>query len=409
MRGYALIGVLAATLVVPGGYALLGLMLAVLGLANIHQAVKVTAACWQQKSMRYAISGFLIYVACHVVIGVRFQYRVSYYEPLIPLLLIPLMMVGLQVIKPEPKQVWIGMSLGAFFAGISAAFQVFVFEIPRAHGAHGNAIPFGHIALLLSAASACGILYFHRNGCSSRYLVVSWLGILGGFSASLLSGSKGGWFAVFGVTFFLAWQLSSKEESLRRLVALSCGVLVVAGLLVVAPRELVVDRLQGGLNGALLWLSTGSITEGSVSIRLEIWRYGLSLFGEQPLLGWHQTEAVDALRQHLRQFHLNDFLSNLRSFDNQIVEAMVFGGVVGLAGTTGLFVGVFLGFWNLLTNQDEEGAESALAGMMMIVMLAGFGLSVSVLGVNAFRQVLVSWTLLWLSVTYLQKTRQSAV
>ncbi|MFP5467287.1 MAG: hypothetical protein ACLGG8_07150, partial [Gammaproteobacteria bacterium] len=277
MMGYVLIGVLAATLVVPGGYAFLGLMLALLGLANIRQSAQVAVACWQDKSMRYAISGFLVYAVCHAVIGIRFQYRISYYEPLIPFLLIPLMVVGLRVCRPEPKQVWVGMSLGAIFAGISAIFQVFVLEIPRAHGAHGNAIPFGHIALLLAAASACGSLYFQRNGYPTSFQAVTWLGILGGFAASLLSGSKGGWFAVFGVTLVLAWQLSSGARSLRRLVVLSGGVLAVAGLLVLAPRELVADRLQGGLNGALVWLSTGSITEGSVSIRLEIWRFGLSL------------------------------------------------------------------------------------------------------------------------------------
>ena len=41
----------------------------------------------------------------------------------------------------------------------------------------------------------------------------------------------------------------------------------------------------------------------------------------------------------------------------------------------------------------------ALAGLLMAVFVLGYGLSVNVLGINAFRQVFVSWSALWLGMS----------
>lgn len=390
---------LAATLVLPGGYAYLALALSAAGLLWKDGLLGTWRDAWALPAMRWTALGILGYVASYILTGLVHGYSVKYYEPLIPFFLAPFMFAGARRLMPDQGSVWLGFAAGAVLAGGMAWFQVYQEGIPRAHGAHGNAIPFGHIALLLSGASMCGYLYFYRREERWHYQIACLAGVAGGFLASFLSGSKGGWFAIFLIFLVWAWRVTARRPAHVRVSYLSAIALLFPAMLWLAPRELVWERLIGGLEGAAHWLSKGGITEGSVSIRLEIWRFGLAQFWERPIFGWPQSEAIGAMRAHLRQFDIGEVLSNLGTFDNLLVETLMSAGFVGLAGLVCLFAGILVTLGKRYLVGDDDHRELALAGMLITVFVLGYGLSVNVLGINAFRQVYVSWVALWLALS----------
>lgn len=399
MKNYVVMALLAATLVLPGGYALAAVLLAATGLLWQGMRLTLWREVWMRPPVRWAFVGILGYAISFSLIGLFHGYSYKYYEPMIPLMLTPFMIVGARFWLPQQRHLWLGFALGAMLAGFLAWFQVYVQGIARAHGAHGNAIPFGHIALLLSAASMCGYLYFRRRQEAWWMQLACLTGVAGGFVASFLSGSKGGWFAVFVIFLVWAWRVTARRPVSVRLAYLAAISLVFPAILWFAPKDLVWDRLIGGLDGAMHWLSDGAITEGSVSIRLEIWRFGLAQFWERPLFGWHQAEAIESMRAHLRQFDISAVLANLGTFDNLLVETLMSGGFVGLAGLCFLFVGCLGAFAHLYFLGKDDHRELALAGILVSVFILGYGLSVNVLGINAFRQVFISWTVLWLAMS----------
>ncbi|HAJ11219.1 MAG: O-antigen ligase family protein [Hydrogenophaga sp.] len=397
---YGLMALLAATLVLPGGYTYLALGLALGGIWPGPKTRLIWRQAWEMAATRWLVAGVLAYVASIVGLGLLYGYPLKYYEPVLPFVLVPAMLVGVRRWMPDQCSMWLGLALGAVLAGGVAWFQVYVAGTPRAFGAHGNPIPFGHIALMLSGASMCGFLYFSRRRESLALRMLCLAGVAGGFVASFLSGSKGGWFAIFLIFLIWGWRVTACRPMAVRLAGVVAICAAFPLLLWLAPRELVWDRLVGGLDGALHWFSAGDVTEGSVSIRFEIWRFGLSQFWERPLFGWPQSEAVAAMREHLRQFDVHAVLPpNFGTFDNLLVETLIGGGLVGLLGLVSLFVGVLVAFARLYLRGAADHREMALAGLLMAVFVLGYGLSVNVLGINAFRQVFVSWSALWLGMS----------
>lgn len=397
---YGLMALLAATLVLPGGYTYLALGLALGGIWPGAATRAIWRQAWEVAATRWLVAGVLAYVASFVGLGLLYGYPLKYYEPVLPFVLVPAMLVGVRRWMPDQRSMWLGLALGAILAGGVAWFQVYVADIPRAYGAHGNPIPFGHIALMLSGASMCGYLFFARRGESLVLRMLCLAGVAGGFVASFLSGSKGGWFAIFLIFLVWGWRVTACRPMAVRLAGVAAICAAFPLLLWLAPQDLVWNRLAGGLDGALHWFSAGDVTEGSVSIRFEIWRFGLMQFWERPLFGWPQSEAVAAMREHLQQFDVHSVLPpNFGTFDNLLVETLIGGGLVGLLGLACLFIGVLVAFARLYLRGAADHREMALAGLLMAVFVLGYGLSVNVLGINAFRQVFVSWSALWLGMS----------
>jgi O-antigen ligase len=408
-KAYALMALLAATLVLPGGYTYLAVALALAGLWAGTPTRQVLVEAWAHGAARWLVGGAFAYVATHAGLGFLYGYPIKYYEPILPYLFVPAMLAGVWRWRPMPRYMWLGLALGAMLAGGVSWFQVYVLGVPRAYGAHGNPIPFGHIALMLAGASMCGYLYFtrRREGLALRLACLA--GVAAGLVASFLSGSKGGWFAIFLIFFIWGWRATAARPPVVRLATMVAVCVAFPLLLWLAPQELVWDRLVGGLDGALHWFLAGDVTEGSVSIRFEIWRFGLRQFMERPLFGWPQDEAVAAMREHLRQFDVQAVLPpNFRTFDNLLVETLIGGGLFGLAGLVCLFVGVLAAFLSLYLRGTAEVRELSLAGVLMAVFVLGYGLSVNALGVNAFRQVFVAWSVLWLGMCLWPPARPQA-
>jgi O-antigen ligase len=71
-------------------------------------------------------------------------------------------------------------------------------------------------------------------------------------------------------------------------------------------------------------------------------------------------------------------------FENDLLHYAAVSGAVGVLSVVILYVSWFTGFWRL-QKQGAQTSAYALLGMLLVVLIFEFGLTVNALGRNAFR------------------------
>lgn len=373
---------LSLVLVVPGGPMLLALTLAAMGVWAFKDWRADLAQAWQWPEVRPMAWGVSMFVGIGIFLGVWYGYRPGYYEAFIPFLLAPLMLHGVLKARLQPAVLWLGASTAAMLAGALASYQSLVLLKGRATGAMNHPIIFGDLSVVLACVALFGLLYFEQARQRIWVQVCLSLGAVMGVWGSLLSGTKGGWLSIIMVLFVFAWRVTANKPVIWRYL----GVLVIVLLMLkgvwLAPEALVRGRLEGVWGHAQHWFETGQVTDWSVSIRLELWSYALKLFAQRPVLGWSGGEALAMLAQHLKPFNVPEGIAPV--FENDLLHYAAVSGAVGVLSVVSLYAGVFAGFWRF-QKQGAQTAAFALLGMLLVVLIFEFGLTVNALGRNAFR------------------------
>ncbi len=392
---------LSLTLVLPGAYALLCLSLTCMGGWSTERLRAHWAQLWRWPEVRRMVWGVGLFVGLGIFLGVWYGYKLSYYEAFVPFVLMPFMLHGVIDARLQAKVLWLGAATGAILAGALASYQSLVMGIGRAMGAMNHPIVFGDLAVVLACIALFGILFFEsaRSSRLVRLYLVS--GAALGVWASLLSGSKGGWLSIVMVLLVFAWKLMAQKPVLWRWVSvLAIGLLVVKAVLL-APNELVLQRVRQGFIGGLHWYKTGEVVDWSVSIRLELWSYALQLFAERPWVGWGGGEALRKLGEHLKPLSVPPGIAPV--FENDILHYAAVSGLVGLMSLVALFGGVFAGFWQLQRRQNTRIQAYVLLGMLLVVLIFEFGLTVNALGRNAFRYFFSTMTVMLLGLAWMAR------
>ncbi|OYU13289.1 MAG: hypothetical protein CFE38_03210 [Comamonadaceae bacterium PBBC1] len=391
-------------LVVPGGPLLLALLLTTLGLLGVSQLPQSLASLWAWPQLRSVAWGFAAFVVAGVFVGVWYGYGPGYYEAYIPFLLAPLMLHGVLSARLQAGVLWLGAASAAGLAGVLASYQSLVLDVGRAKGAMNHPIIFGDLSVVLASIALFGVLYSQQAKSSLYFRAYLLLGALMGVWASLLSGTKGGWLSIVMVMFVFAWRLTADKALMWRGLGLLCIVALILKGVLLAPEALVWGRLEGVWGSAKHWFDTGEVTDWSVSIRLELWSYAWELFSQKPLLGWSGGEALAKLAEHLKPFNVPVGIAPV--FENDLLHFAAVAGSVGVLSVLGLYVGVFFGFWQF-KKQVQEGQTSAfvLLGMLLVVMLFEFGLTVNALGRNAFRYSFCTLSVMLLSLVIMSERK----
>ncbi|PUE20129.1 O-antigen ligase [Limnohabitans sp. WS1] len=391
-------------LVVPGGPLLLALLLTTLGLLGVSQLPQSLASLWAWPQLRSVAWGFAAFVVAGVFVGVWYGYGPGYYEAYIPFLMAPLMLHGVLTARLQAGVLWLGAASAAGLAGVLASYQSLVLDVGRAKGAMNHPIIFGDLSVVLASIALFGVLYSQQAKSSFYLRAYLLLGALMGVWASLLSGTKGGWLSIVMVMFVFAWRLTAEKALMWRALGLLCIVALILKGVLLAPEALVWGRLEGVWGSAKHWFDTGEVTDWSVSIRLELWSYAWELFSQKPLLGWSGGEALAKLAEHLKPFNVPVGIAPV--FENDLLHFAAVAGSVGVLSVLGLYVGVFFGFWQF-KKQVQEAQTSAfvLLGMLLVVMLFEFGLTVNALGRNAFRYSFCTLSVMLLSLVIMSERK----
>jgi O-antigen ligase len=397
---------LSLMLVLPGGPSILGIALAIMGVVALTQKKAQLVWAWQSRALRTMVIGVAWFVVVGFFLGVWYSANINYYEAFAPFLLTPLMLGGVLFSRVKASMVWTGSATGALLGGLYASYQSLVLLAGRANGNMSHPIIFGDLAVVLSCVSLFGVLYFEKaqhNVWLRTYLL---LGTLMGVWASLLSGTKGGWLSIVMFLFIFAWRLTADKRTSWRWAWVIGVFAVLITTVLLAPKDLVWHRLAGMWHHALNWFQTGEVTDWSVSIRLELWSYAWQLFTERPVLGWSGSEALAKLADHLRPFNVPPGIAPV--FENDLLHYAAVSGLVGLTSVLALYAGVFSGFWKL---QRESAGKShaafALMGMLLVLLIFEFGLTVNALGRSPFRYFLCEMAVILLGLSLMARQQEA--
>jgi O-antigen ligase len=120
------------------------------------------------------------------------------------------------------------------------------------------------------------------------------------------------------------------------------------------------------------------------------------MISEKPLSGWTTEGAIIDLQSKMSNAGAGDIWIQT---ENDFLQAGIVHGLPGVASYLGLYMGIIWGFLRARQRWPEHALWVGLAssGAVLVVLMLEFGLSVVVLGRNAFRHTLIVWTMLALA------------
>lgn len=387
---------MAGILVIPGCYALLTYWLAIYGLMHFKSFFKEIGCASLVIGGGPIWIGLIAYLFIGIGLGVWHGYRIAYFEAYLPMLLAPFIVNAVAVARPPLVMLWMASATAAILAGLMACYQSLYLQSGRAIGAMNNQIMFGDLSVVLAMFCAFGCIF----GCAGRHRL--WqkfylsLGVTMGLLASLLSGTKGGWMSVLMVSLLLISVALSHWHWSKRLFVAVASFAAFAVLAWLVPAELVRDRISGGFNAAHIWFVSGQITDGSVSIRLEMWRQALNMIAEEPWTGWNSLGAQSELAKRLNSLGAGNHWTQV---ENDFLQIGIVHGIPGIISYFIFCMGLILGFFRIQVrkpNPPREVIVLTTLGVLMTVVMIEFGFSVIVLGRNAFRHTWIVWSMLLL-------------
>ncbi len=386
----------ALTLLMHSGFMLLGLSFTLLGLASL--ALKRLDALPQHSSVYWMVGGFWLYSLVGVLMVIFHGHAWTFYEMYLPALLYPLIFLVIPKARTNPIYFFLGAATGAVGAALIAIYQAKILGVARADGFYFNAIHFGNTGLVMGAASFIGLLTMPVR--KQLWSIKIWLALGGccGVLTSLLSGSKGGWLSLIMVLFLVVFYTSQNWSPWKRAAVFCLGCALLIGSVTLLPKQTVLGRIEAGIQGAKIWLSTGQVTEGSVSVRLAAWKIGVDMFADRPWAGWGGKNMGPEQHQRLAQTGLeSQYIGGLGAFENEYINSLVRFGIMGGIGLLLAFGSPLIAFARFRKHTDPSIQGMSLLGMLLPLMYMEFGLSVSVLSVNTCRQVYFSWCIVLLA------------
>lgn len=393
---------MSLVLVAPGAYHLLTLWLALYGAWHAKGlAARVIRPSLEIGALPIWL-GLLAYTLFGVLNGLLHAERLSFFEAYVPMLLAPLIVNAAVVARPPATLIWLGAASAAILAGLVASYQSLLLNVGRAGGAMNNIIMFGDLSVLMAMIAACGLV-FRGQGPAGRwrtpYLAA---GAILGVCASLLSGTKGGWLSMLTLGVIFGWALLKHRSLPVRALTVLAVLLAIVGLGALMPGHLVSGRIVEGVRSGYHWLSTGEVVDRSVSIRLEMWRQALQMIALKPWGGWGTAGAILELDVRLKPILGNGWGSPgwvWTQVESDLLQAGMNYGLPNVLSYLAMYLGLMFGFWRIRPKQGLSPAWVGLAtaGLILPVLMLEFGLSVVVLGRNAFRHTFIVWSMLMLA------------
>jgi O-antigen ligase len=373
LNSLALAGFLAGLVILPLGYAAFAALVVVLALPG---ALLPRDGARLRPEDRWLLLALLLF-GLHLVLdawrsGAPVGHQTASTLPWWPLLA-ALMLVAWRRLPPVGVALWWGAALGALAACGIVLVRWLALGVDRVHVPGINAIPFGNLSLMLGVLS---LVWALRR---SQMPLLFGAAALAGLVASLLSGTRGGWVTlpVVAVVLFLC-----QGAEIRRLWSawlLPARLLTVAGVALFAafavwqvlPRAMaLVDDLRGYVGQ--------DVTHTSAGLRLDMWHAAWTLLLQKPLLGWGEGAMMPELRRLIAAGELNE---QARYFGFQlhsdVLDTLARRGLLGLITLLLMYAVPLAGFVRRLRCADVDVRTFALAGTLVVLMFAGFGLTQS--------------------------------
>jgi O-antigen ligase len=235
-----------------------------------------------------------------------------------------------------------------------------------------NPIHFGDIALVMGALSILSLNWWHKDGLVVRIVKVA--GLFAGVTASLMSGSRGGWIAI-PIVAAMVFYLRSRDKSRKwKVVFPFVIVALLAGVYAFSPT--VRDRV-GDVSSDLVKYTHGD-KDTSMGIRLQLYEAAARIVRSHPVLGLGGDGFRNSMQSFAKQGLLTPAAAQLGRGEvhNQMFAYMTDYGMVGGLAVLAIYIVPGMIFWRRLNAPALPARRAALMGLTFIVSFWIFGLSV---------------------------------
>ena len=311
------------------------------------------------------------------------------YHVILAIFLIMPAYAAFRAYQVSSQWLWRGAALGAFSAFCVALVDVFVFDLDRA-GDNINPIPFGNIALVLAVAALLGIRHIEYTKMRSWLVSVQVVGAIGGVGASLLSGTKGSWPALLMVAY-VAYRLSIKKLSSSACYLILGVLMLFIAVLTLQPQVSVVPRIKSSITAVEQWLATDHVSDISIGHRLEMWKFGLAVAGEKPLLGFGKPGMIERKNEAIEVGASDQSIGQYVTLHNEFLNMWVTKGLLGVLVLCAVYAGAFRVFWGHRQSPNLEIRTISYMGICLVLMYLTFGLWEVAFQLNIYRNTYLFW------------------
>lgn len=317
---------------------------------------------------RHDVSVLFSLTAFPLVVIINMQYHHwewSYFDnPSRFLLVIPIYFV-IKKYGISLSFLYAGLALGAIGAGMLGFQQKWIEGLSRAQG-YTNPIPFGDISLTLAILSSTYLIKEKNRKPKTWLVALSLLGILGGLTGFLASGTRGAWVALPCMGWVLINSMFIKKWN-RYLIYIS-SLFFLAGVYIMVPA--VNDKVDGIANHIYSYYYENEINTSTES-RLEMWKAAFFVFKENFLIGIGQNQFSSGLTALIEANSISPLVGKYGHAHNEILTVLA---ELGFFGFVGIF-SLYAGFLFYFKNAKEHSLKIATAGLVLIIGYFAFGLT----------------------------------
>ena len=394
----SLLSLPALSLVFAHSTSLLALLFSVSGLYFLFFAKKNDAFELKEYSGEiHFLSSLLLFAFLLFFLNLYHDERWgSYHLPIAIALSIPAFMFFCLADLKLPA-IWLGSAAGSIVALLVAMYEILYLGADRAGYWVHNPIPFGSIAMCLSAFAIIG--YQTNSGIKSARNIFQILGCFSGFLAAILSGSKGCLLATPILIYFLHLKILSQLPKIHRFTLILI-LLFFVSLIFYNSNYFLFLRFSEAIHGAQSWFQGGRIVEGSLGPRLELIRFGIDVGMANPWVGIGRSGMLNLLEQAAATGKYDIFITQLHTLHNEFLNIFVTKGVLGLASLLTVYFFGIKYFFLVSKHKASEISDIGLAGLGLFSMFLIFGLSEVAIQLNSFRNFFLILTVALMGIAH---------
>lgn len=333
-------------------------------------AVACARHLWQQRADLFGSTGYIGMAIAFNLLAAGISLAATGFDPSYlenPIkMLLAVLAIGMVVLwRPQGRYFWFGLLAGTVGALLFAAFQRFYMHMPRAEG-FSMPITFGDLAMVMGLMALASIQQFSRT----RWTALPYLAFVAGVTASILSGSRGGWLAV--LLLLVPVYVYGRQGLGRRMLLIGVASIGLLGAASVVPQTGVRERVLE-ISEEITAYHHGN-PDTSVGARLEMWKGAWIMFTEHPLTGVGRANFNPAMLNLIARGRINPAIDEYHHAHNEFLNALATEGLPG--GLALLFLyGAPLLFFVRQMRQAGPQRPYALAGVLLVLAYIDFGLT----------------------------------
>lgn len=280
------------------------------------------------------------------------------------------------------------LSIKAFMPGVVvgggvmtaiALYSTMIQGKARAMGYY-HPIIFGDLAIVIAAILTCLVLSGLLSGVY-RWLVPAVIPFA--IMASLLSQSRGGWFAIPAVAVLITVLHVSRFNKLKLLATILCFIAVIVLSPIIFPGT--IGKQFDRTTQSIEQFTSGEKQNTSIGTRFLLWDIALQVWQEHPIIG----SGIGDFRHDSQQYIDSEKTNLRRPWHHAHSVYFEYLSMTGLLGFTAMMFalllapfGIFYRYWRLSESPEEK--FNSLSGMAIVLCFAVFGLSEAWLARSAF-------------------------